>query len=171
MTTVRELVFGDAAGEVQAAEKLAHDVSISRAVVSKVSEALNFEVSDVLVWGWRTRSALLDAARETHGRPRAMRRVVLKSYAVPWDYEMRLDILVNGARATTMTFVLTLSLEVTALAAVVQNGFLTKIDGGRYRVEAVLKAEGTALVRREHEFDLTYELKIGNGIGLISGSG
>jgi len=168
MTTVRELVFGDAAGEVRAAEKLAHDVSISRAVVSKVSEALEFEVSDVLVWGWKTRSVLLAAARETHGRPQAMRRVVLKTYTVPWDYEMRLDILLNGARATTMTLVLTLLLEVSALAAVVQNGLLTRIDAGRYRVEAVLKAEGQALIRNEREFELVQELKLGGGIPLIS---
>lgn len=168
MTTVRELVFGDAVGEMRAAEKLAHDVSISRAVVSKVSEALDFEVSDVLVWGWRTRSALLAAARETHGRPRAMQRVMLKTYTVPWDYEMRLDILLNGARATTMTFVLTMLLEVTALAVVIQNGLLKKIESGRYRVDAVLRAEGQALIRNEREFELTTELPVGTGIPLIS---
>ncbi len=170
MTTVRELVFGGAAGEVQAAERLAHDVSISRAVVGRVSEALDFEISDVLVWAWQTRSALLEAGRETFRQPGLVRRVTVVSYSVPWDCELKLDILLNGAHTTTITFVLTLSLEVTALAATVQRGQLTAVETGRYEVGVSLTAEGRTLVERARGFDLTQELKISRPIPLFTGT-
>jgi hypothetical protein len=167
MTTVRELVFGDEAGEVQAAERLAHDFSISHAVVSKVSEALDFEVSDVLLWAWKTRSSLLDAARETHANPGLVRNVTVKSYSVPWDYELELDVLLNGANTFTIKFVLTIALEVTALAATIQNGLLIGLHPAKFKASAMLEAEGRMLTQRERTFDLRYEITIDNGIPLI----
>jgi hypothetical protein len=167
MTTVRELVFGDHAGEVQAAERFAHDVSIANTAVSAVAEALEFEVSDVLVWAWKTRSALLAAARETHATPGLVHDVTVKTYAVPWDYEMQLDVLLNGVRTATVAFVLSISLEVTALAVTVQDGMLTSVKAGRFKASALLQAEGRILAQREMTFDLAVEVEVGDGIPLI----
>lgn len=167
MTTVRELVFTDPSGLTDAAYRLGHDITISRAVIAKIAEALNFEVVDVLVGAWKTRSALLEAARETHETPGLVRHVNLARYGVPWDYELRLDIMVDGAKVMTLEFVLTLSFEVTALAAVVRKGALTKISSGRYAVVAVLKVEDHTVAEGERVFGLAEELDLGTGIALI----
>jgi hypothetical protein len=167
MTTVRELVFGDEAGEVRAAERFAHDVSIAGAAVSAVSQALDFDVSDVVVWAWKTRSALLEAAHETHATPGLVREVTVKTYALPWDYEMHLDVLINGTRSATMKFVLSIALEITALAATVQSGWLTALAGGRCKASAVLEAEGRTLAERQVALDLPTEIEVGEGIALI----
>jgi hypothetical protein len=167
MTTVRELVFGDHAGQVQAAERFAHDVSIAGAAVAAVSQALDFEVSDVVVWAWKTRSALLEAARETHATPGLVREVTVKTYALPWDYEMHLDVLINGTRSATVKFVLSIALEITALAATVKNGRLTALAAGRCKASALLQAEGRMLAQREMSLELPAEVKVGDGIALI----
>jgi hypothetical protein len=167
MTTVRELIFGDEAGEVQAAERFAHDVSIAGAAVSVVSQALDFEVSDVVVWAWKTRSTLLEAARETYAKPELTAEVTVKTYALPWDYEMHLDVLINGARSATVKVVLSIALEITALSAIVQRGRLTKLAAGRCKASASLEAEGRLLAQRELVLDLMAEVKVGEGIALI----
>jgi len=167
MTTVRELIFGDEAGEVRAAERFAHDVSIAGAAVSAVSQALDFEVSDVVVWAWKTRSALLEAARETHATPGLVREVKVKTYALPWDYEMHLDVVINGARTATVKFVLSIALEITALAATVQDGRLMALGSGRCKASALLEAEGRMLAQRQMTLDLPAEVKVGEGVALI----
>lgn len=167
MTTVRELIFGDEAGEVQAAERFAHDVSIAGAAVSAVSQALDFEVSDVVVWAWKTRSSLLDAARETHAAPGLVRDVTVKTYALPWDYEMHLDVLINGTRSATVKFVLSIALEITALAVTIQSGRLMALTSGRCKASAVLEAEGRTLAERQVALDLPAEIEVGEGIALI----
>ncbi|HZM83986.1 MAG TPA: hypothetical protein VFC19_50350 [Candidatus Limnocylindrales bacterium] len=167
MTTVRELVFGDEAGEVRAAERFAHDVSIAEAAVAAVSQALDFEVSDVVVWAWKTRSALLEAAHETRATPGLAREVTVKTYALPWDYEMHLDVVINGTRSATVKFVLSIALEITALAATVQDGQLVSLKSGRCKASASLEAEGRMLAEREMVLDLMAEVKVGDGIALI----
>ncbi|HEX6683184.1 MAG TPA: hypothetical protein VF062_10330 [Candidatus Limnocylindrales bacterium] len=167
MTTVRELVFGDQAGEVQAAERFAHDVSIAEAAVSAVARALDFEVSDVLVWAWKTRSALLEAAGQTQETPGLVCEVAVKTYCLPWDYEMHLEVLINGQQTATVKFALSLELEVNSLSATVQSGLLTAVNTGRCKASALLRAEGRTLAEREHAFELVGEVDVGDGIALV----
>jgi hypothetical protein len=173
VTTVRELLFGSAAGEVEAAEKLAASGAVSspavcQAVVGKLSQVLDFEVSDVLLEAFRIQSRLLTAARQTHAQPGTVQRVTLTSYALPWEHELELDVTVSGKHLMTITAGLRLDLEVTALVAIVQRGHLTDLEGGRYRVQAGLTVAGRDIIARERLFELLYELKCGSGIPLIS---
>jgi len=173
VTTVRELLFGSAAAELEAAEKLAasgavNSPAVCQAVVGRLSQALDFEVSDLLLQAFRIQSRLLTAARETHAQPGTVQRVTLKTYELPWEHEFELDVTVSRKHLMTMTAMLRLNLEVTALAAVVQKGHLTDVEGGRYRVTADLSVQGRAIASRERLFELPYELKCGSGIPLIS---
>jgi hypothetical protein len=168
----REL-FGSAAGEVEAAEHLAASGAVSspavcQAVVSKLSQVLDFEVSDVLLDAFRIQSRLLTAARETHAQPGTLQRVTMKTYELPWEHQLELDVTVSGKHLVTVTAGLRLNLEVTALVAIVQRGELTDLEGGRYRVAAHLTVQGREIVSNERLFELLYELKCGPGIPLIS---
>ncbi|MBV1854803.1 hypothetical protein [Catellatospora tritici] len=194
MTTVRELLFGDVVGGKagaaadkveQAAEKLvgvgalpAHGeapaLTVARAFLTRVSQLLDVEVSDVLVGAWRTRSALLDAARRTHAAPGSTEQVVVKTYALPWEYETELDVVVNGRTLTTVTVVATAELEVTALVATVAAGRLVHLGGGEGRISAHLRVRNTdpaadvQVAQGERRFAVPYEVKTGErGIPLI----
>ncbi|MDT5024250.1 MAG: hypothetical protein QOE61_676 [Micromonosporaceae bacterium] len=196
MTTVREILFGDLisgpAGSVaqrieEAAERLAGagalparpeatPVYIARAAMSKVADLLDFEISDVLVGAWRTRSALLKAANETRDKPDIYRQVTIQTYALGWDEDVDVDIKLNGSTMATVTFALSLDLEITALAVVVQSGHITHVQGGDGTVKAALSVRAQTppqvsrlLASQELRIDLKYELKVpGKGIPLVA---
>lgn len=158
--------------------------SIARDVIMRLPELLHVEVGDVLIGAWhdqmgecqriaQTRLSLLRAARETWANPGTSRNVTLQSFAFPWEYELDVDITVNGLRFATITFTVAADVEVTALAAVVESGRITKISGGTTTVAAALRAtSGTGpsvlLAQAERECDLKYEVRLGGaGIPLI----
>ncbi|GAA1602096.1 hypothetical protein [Catellatospora bangladeshensis] len=189
MTTVRDILFGEllpgeagaAAREVErAAERLAEAgvvgegpqtpaPALARAVLAKVTELLDIEVSDLLVGAWRTRSALLAAARETYAQPGLRREVGIRSFTMPWEYEADVDVVVDGRTVSTLTAAVTVQLTVTALAAVVEAGRLTALTAGdavahgelRFRCSAP-EGEHT-VVERERPVDLHRELRLGGG--------
>ncbi|MEU7820207.1 hypothetical protein [Catellatospora sp. NPDC049133] len=189
MTTVREIVFGEfipgkpgqAAGELEAAaERLAGvgmvtdqpqapAAALARAVLTKVAELLDVEVSDVFVGAWRTRSALLAAARETRDQPGLRREVSIRSFTMPWEYEAEVDVVVSGSVVTTLTAAVTLQLTVTALAAVVEAGRLTALTAGdatargELRVRCSAPAAEHTVAEREQAVDLRRELRLGGG--------
>lgn len=187
MTTIRALLFGNGSPKKleQAGERLARVDAvpprseataemICQAVLSKVSELLNIEIGDVLVEAWKTRSALLNAARETHAQPGTTQQVTLRTCAVPWDHEMDVDVVLNGVQLVSLTFLLSLELEITALAAVVQGGRLTAVTAGDGRANATLRVkdqsplhQDVAVAQGERPIDLRYEVRIGDGIALI----
>jgi hypothetical protein len=172
VTTVRELLFGSAAGEVQAAERLAASGAVSspavcQAIISKLSQVFNFQASDILLEAFRIQSRLLIAARETHAQPGTVQRVTLQVYELPWEHTVELEIKVAGKHLMTVTVGLQLNLQVTSLIAIVQKGQLTDLEGGLYRVSATLTIQDTELISRERAFELRYELKCGSGIPLI----
>jgi hypothetical protein len=194
VTSIREVLFGDlvsgpAGATVQkieeAAERLvgvgavppqgeATPLFIARGVMTKVADLLNMEISDVVVGAWRTRSALLKAARETLAKPGTYRQVTLKTYGFDWDHEVDVDVSLNGSTIATVTFVVTVDLEVTALAAIVHNGYLSKVNGGDATITATLRANsqaparvGIPVAQGQRQFDLRYEIALpGAGIPL-----
>ncbi|MEV4412017.1 hypothetical protein [Catellatospora sp. NPDC049609] len=189
MTTVRDILFGEllpgeagaAAREVeQAAERLAGAglvtdqpqapaAALARAVMAKVSQLLDIEISDVLVGAWRTRSALLAAARETHAQPGLRREVSIRSFTMPWEYEADVDVVVGGRTVSTLTASLTVRLTVTALAAVVEAGRLTALTAGDAVADGELLIRCSSpeaehpVARGERPVDLHRELRLGGG--------
>jgi hypothetical protein len=177
MTTVREILFSSKADDVTAVQKISARMpagatpagQLAGALLGKVSELLEFEVSAVLLEAFKTASALGVAARETHAEPGIVRRVHLALFAVPWEHEMELDIRVAGKNVKTVKVTLTLQLTVTALSATIQRGQMVKLDGGEYVVGAALSLHGIEFAARESRFSLPYEIKVGSGISLVRG--
>ncbi|GAA1360081.1 hypothetical protein GCM10009661_03260 [Catellatospora chokoriensis] len=197
MTTVRDIVFGElipgkageAAGQVAAAaERLAGAgvvadqpqapaAALARAVLTKVAELLDIEVSDVFVGAWKTRSALLTAARETHATPGLRREVTIRSFTMPWEYEAEVDVVVDGSVVTTLTAAVTLQLTVTALAAVVEAGRLVALTAGDTTARGELRVRCSSpeaehiVAEREQAVDLRRELRLGGGgVALVDGA-
>ncbi len=166
MTTVGDLLLNDASAFGKALPNAAQ----AKAVADKVRGKLHIDVRDLLVNAWRTRSALREAARETLDTPGLVRKVTLKTFAVPWQHNMQLDVRVNGKHVATVAVGVLVELEVTALIAVVQSGRLTAVEGGTYKASASGTVQGHALLGRSVTLDLRYELPLGNGITLVKPS-
>jgi len=163
MTTVSDLVLSDDS----AFAKVLSKATVVKAVVDKARARLNVDVRDLLMQAWRTRSALREAARETLDTPGLVRKVTLKTFAVPWQHSMDLDVRLSGKHIATVTVGVVVELEVTALIAVVQSGRLTAIEGGTYKASGSGTVQDRPLLGRSVSMDLRYEFPLGEGISLI----
>lgn len=163
MTTVSDLLLNDQSAFTKALSNAAQ----AKAVADKVRAKLHIDVRDLLVQAWRTRSSLREAARETLDTPGLVRKVTLKTFAVPWQHGMELDVRVNGQHVASVNVAVLVELDVTALIAVVQSGRLTAVEGGTFKATASGTVQSHALLGRSVTLDLRYELPLGNGITLI----
>jgi hypothetical protein len=197
MTTIRDILFGDLlpgpAGALslaaeQAAEQLAASEAIpdaqngsasdiARAAIARVSKLLDLQLNGVIVGGFQLGTALMKAARETAATPGSYRQVTVKTYTIPWDHEMDVDILLNRQKLASITFVAGLEITITGLAAIVRDGKITAITGGDTVVRVQLLARTTSpvqvdvpLAHAHREFELPAELAVpGDGIALVAG--
>ncbi len=189
MTTLRAVVFGDgstAQAVEQAAERLAGagavparpqapPLAFARAVMTRVADLLNIEVSDVLVGAWRTRSAILDAARESVRTPNVAHPVTVRSYTFPWEHDADLEVTLNRTTLATLTITTSVEFSATALAAVLYNGRLTAVTGGDCVVGAAVRVSSRTavplnapLAHGERKLPLAYELSLpAGGLSLV----
>lgn len=194
MTTVREVLFGDRATAAEAAARRLVDVAavpagpaaarIARAVVDKIGDLLDIELSDVLVGAWRTGSDLLEAARRTRAEPGTSREVTVRTYEFAWDNENDLDITLNRSTVAALTVLATVQVEVTALAATVHDGRISRLHTGDLDLSADVRcrptvglaasvvnpslASGLILAQGSRRLDLRSELRLpGQGLPLL----
>jgi hypothetical protein len=156
MTTIRAILFGDANSAAasqlldDAAQRLANaggvpnrrevaPAMIARAALTRVGELLDIEVSDMLVGAWRTRSALIKAAKETRRKPGVYQQVTIRSYAFPWDYGVDFDVHLSSKKIGTITFLAEVQVEAVGLAVVVQNGSIVGVVAGEVAVSASVR--------------------------------
>lgn len=194
MTTVRDVLFGDVfsgpggalglAAE-QAAEQLAARgaipglptarTTIARTTIARVGEALDIELSGVLVGGFQLGTALMRAARETAASPGSYRQVKLKTVTIPWEHEIDIEVLVNRRNVASATYIAAVDLTITALAVIVRDGAIAAVTGGDGEVRAALNARTTGPVKvtiplasARRSFDPRAELPIpGRGLPLL----
>jgi hypothetical protein len=83
-------------------------------------------------------------------------------------------VLVNGQNVSSVTFVASVDVDITALSAIVRNGCVTSFAGGDGEVKAKLKATAARPIRvsvplsqATYAFDLRIEIPLpGEGIRL-----
>jgi hypothetical protein len=198
MTTIRAILFGDVvptqAGSLSqtvdaAAQRLADagafpqrddapPIALARTVINKVVELLNTEVGQVVVGAWRTRSALLVAARESLQQPGTHREVTVQSFSFPWEYAVDVDLTLNRVTIATASFSVSAAVEVTALAATIHDGRITRLSSGELTISAALWVTsrtavpiGVPLAEGDRTVQLAVELVLpGEGLSLVDRS-
>lgn len=190
MTTIRAVLFDNAtaagsagpqatlaAGRLAAAQVLPSGPgvsSVAKAVVGKIFDLLDLGIGDIVVGAWRTRSALLDAARQTWANPGSSRRVTTASFGFPWQHEFDVDLVVNAATVATITLVVTVEAEISDVVAVVQGGRITTLTGGTAAISIMLGLKGPAeseipLAHATRQFNIAHEVALpASGLPLIA---
>jgi len=141
------------------------------ALASVTAELLDFDLGDVLIYGWRTHHRLVDAAEQTMRVPGRQEVVQLGSHQVTWTKQPTVDLLVDGARVHTFRFQLTIVFEVDVAAAVVREGKLAglKVGDGSVAGALVLEMPGgdIQLLRQERKINLHLIVHLGSGVPLL----
>lgn len=139
---------------MRSCRKLSRSVlgSVDRQIGEAVEGLLDIDLGDALVLGWRKHSALVAAARRTRGSPET-EVVALATHRVTSSYTPTVDLRVDGVLVNRIEFELAAVFAVTGLAAVIGDGALAGLCGGRCLLTVTLSVEGAQLARRQHELD------------------
>jgi hypothetical protein len=132
-------------------------------VLSQVRSGLaplgQITVGDVLKVAWGACRTLNKAGRESLAR-NAPQPVHLDGYAVPIDYEPRLDITIEDVQIATVHFRLRMTVEAFRLDGSVEGGRLVNLACEALQVTATVDVEGHQVAQRKVPVDLRIELPL-----------
>jgi hypothetical protein len=153
--------------------KLALLGKIGRAVVEErlvdaLREALDDNLADLLLGGWRSHHALMEAARATAGSPGAEEVVELAQHTVRVSESPSVDIEVEGVRLATVHAELHLAFAVVEAVGVVRDGRLLAVRTMPMTVDADLSVQGVPIAHEHATLDLRGEIVFDPGIRLLS---
>lgn len=168
----RQLQIIGAAGSLVAAGQalrrkppLAVWTNVSRAVGRALQQALQVNITDVLVAGWNTYQSLLEYADPTKHPPQEVANVTLWEHTITSSHEPRVDLLVNGAQVATIRFGVDLELQFESATLTIQGGKILEVKAGTCVAKGTLKCEGAVLAERSSaEIALPGRMTFGEGI-------
>jgi hypothetical protein len=140
-------------------------------LASVAAGLLDLDLGDLLIYGWRTRERVLEAARQTRQAPGRREVVQLGTQRVTSEHHPTVELLVDGVKVHTFRFQLTVTFDVEVAALVVQNGLLTGLKAGDSVVSGTLTLQmpgGDAnLIKQRRKLSLPLIVRLGQGIPLV----
>jgi hypothetical protein len=140
--------------------------AVDHEVGTTAADLLTMDLGDILASGWQKYSALTDAARRTRQVPDRKEVLALASHRVACAYTPRVDLFVDTVRVNTFEFDLTVTFDITGLAAIIVGGNLIAVTGGDCVVTGTFALEGAVLARRRRHFDPHVILPLHRPLGL-----
>jgi len=126
-------------------------------IEAKLGTILSETLGDLVVGGWRTHTAITQAARKSRHEPGVDQVVPLRNHTITADRHHDLDIEVDGVRVLTLTTRLVVRLQLYDAVAVVRDGRMVAVRSGQGRALGSVTVEGVELVQRALTFPLAAE--------------
>jgi hypothetical protein len=183
--TLRDLLFGDAAGN--ASDALAESLRehgtlaplvsgvppltavVNRKVADATDGLLSLNLADVAANGWRKFDALRQAARRTCEPAGTDEEIVtLASHRIECSQHPTIELFVDGKSIATIQIDLQIAMDIAGGLAVVQRGRLTEIRTARCTVSGSLAIQQTVIKRKQRQFDLPGAVRLRNGVALLT---
>jgi hypothetical protein len=128
---------------------------------------LDIDLGELVLDVWTKHNELLAAARRTHRAPDQPEYIVLADHQITSTYHPSVEVYIDDQRVATLTFELTLSLDLLGVVAVVSGGRLIAFRFGDAKVRAQLLMSGRNLVEREVPCLIGALVPLGSGIALV----
>jgi hypothetical protein len=110
---------------------------------------------------------LREAAGRTLDEPGVAELVELVQHEVDFQHQPVIKVVVNGQQVATLAMVLSLALEIDALAATVRAGRLMALQLGRCDATGSVAIEGRTVAQHQSEVMLPASVPLGAGIALL----
>ncbi|HZS20311.1 MAG TPA: hypothetical protein VFA63_04895 [Pseudonocardiaceae bacterium] len=141
--------------------------AVHQEIASVVDGLLNLDLGDMVISGWCKYTDLTKAAKRTLASPGSEEVVALATHRIVSTHHPSIDLIVNEAKAHTFKFDLTVTFDITGVAAVVRRGDLVALRGGKCMVTATLELEKTPLeLTRKANIDLHLAVPLRRPIAL-----
>lgn len=146
--------------------------AVHQEIASVVDGLLNLDLGDMVISGWCKYTDLTKAAKRTLASPGSEEVVALATHRIVSTHHPSVDLIVNEAKAHTFKFDLTVTFDITGVAAVVRRGDLVALRGGKCVVTATLELEKTPLaLTRKANIDLHLAVPLRRPIALAHHAG
>jgi len=131
-----------------------------------IASALDLNLTDVLVLGWRKYEALAEAARRSLENPGEEQIVTLAEHRIRSIHQPSVEIVVDSAKVAEIHLKIELAIELEAVCGVVSIGRLIALRSGRATIKAALWCEGVRVKWSTQELDLHLQAGLGSGLVL-----
>lgn len=135
-----------------------------RALIEEIEAKLRMVMSetlvDLIVGGWRTYAAVMQAIRKSRGQPGVDQIVPLRNHTIKAARQNSLDIEVDNFRVMTLSSQLLVSVQLYDAVAVVRDGQLVAVRSGQAKADGTVTVEGVKIGRKTLTFPLTAELAL-----------
>lgn len=142
-----------------------------RLVDQRVAEALGgplaIDVGVLVLDGWRKYRELVAASERTRDAPGQPEDVVLGDHEITSTHHPEVDVIVDGSLVSTLTFELTVSLELRGVIAIVEKGRLTTLRCGDVVAGARISLWDQELARGEVSCVVGMLVQLGDGVMLV----
>jgi len=140
-------------------------------LASVTAGLLDLDLGDLLIYGWRTRERLVQAARETRQIPGRQDVVQLGTHRITSTYNPTVELLIDNVRVHTFRFQLTVIFDIDVVALIIRDGLLTALKAGDGTVSGTLTLEmpggDVDLAKQQQKINLHLIVNIGHGIPLL----
>ena len=142
-------------------------------LASVTAGLLDLDLGDLLIYGWRTRERLVNAAWQTRQIPGRQEVVQLGTHRITSTHNPTIELLIDGVRVHTFRFQLTVIFDIEVAALIVRDGLLTALKAGDGAVACTLTLEmpggDVELIDQQRKINLHLIINIGHGIPLLPG--
>ena len=159
-------IGGDIRSALDRLPPLTREAAVGQ-ISSAAAELLNVNLADVVADGWRKHADLTAAARRTLAARGSTDLVDLASHRVTAGQEPYTSLLIDGHRAATVRFGLSLVFEISALLAEVKAGRLVALHSGRCEVTGALAIQDINTITRQAHVDMPGMIPLHEGIRLL----
>jgi hypothetical protein len=140
--------------------------------LASVTEGLlDLDLGDLLIYGWRTRERVVQAARKTRQIPGRREVVQLGTQRITSAHNPTIELLIDGVKVHTFRFELTVIFDIEVAALIIQHGQLTGLKAGDGEVTCTLTLQmpggDVELVKQQRKINLHLIINIGHGIRLL----
>ena len=137
-----------------------------RHIIRELDGLLSVDITALAERMWTAHTQLVAAGYRTAAN---QRREILQlgPHTVTSTHRPTVDVIINDQHAMTVEFLLTIKLQVHALVASVQAGYLTAIQPGPCICTASLACEGVPLPSATSRLDLPGRVDLGQGHPLV----
>jgi hypothetical protein len=140
-------------------------------LASVTAGLLDLDLGDLLIYGWRTRERLINAARQTRQVPGRREVVQLGTHRITSAHNPTIELLIDGVKVHTFRFQLTVIFDIELAALIIRDGLLTALKTGDGAVSCTLTLEmpggDVELVNQRRKINFHLIINIGHGIPLL----
>jgi hypothetical protein len=144
-------------------------MSVSRAISRALEQALQVDLTAVLVGGWNTYRSLLEYADRSKHSPEEIAELALGRHSIASSHEPRVTLLVGGKKVAEVPFEVELELEIESAIFTIQDARIREVALGRCAGKGSLKCSGAVLLERKSgEVMLPGRIVLGEGIPIAA---